>query len=208
MDLAARRRHADAVPLADRFGQIASPIALALALENLAIGSEYGGASRQSQLDKVRWLDHQFTPLWGAMGAVAEAFGTAYAAVNEVDRAIDWYEVAVEAQDGSASFKAAEQLGNQLVRRGERGEATLESARADIEAGIGKLASLAMIKSTPERLSLLGSAYKRLTMFEARAGAVAAAGKAVAAAIRHYGDAETEMRRSSSGNVFYPPRTA
>jgi CHAT domain-containing protein len=208
------------VSLADRFGQIASPVSLALALENLAIGSEYGSGRQQSKRDAVHWLDRQFAPLWGSSGAVAEAFGAAYSAIAEVDRAVDWYRKAVDAEDGSASFKAAEQLGNQLVRRGERSSGAAEEARADIDAGIAQLAALAVVKRTPERLSLLGSAYKRRTMFETRLAraaekdkdeaaakkALEAAGEAIANAVKHYAEAEAETRQAGGRNVFYPAK--
>ena len=191
--------------MGDQFATLASPVSLALALETLAIGSQYGGKKRETQLDQVRYLESQFAPLWGSMGAVAEAFGTAYASANEVDKSIIWYRAAVDAGDGSASFKAAEQLGNQLVRRGEKNKDPA-AARADIEAGIGQLELLAAVQFTIERTSLLGSAYKRLTMVEWRSGRKGEAGKALKAAVAHYAAAEGMARKAGADNLFYPAK--
>ena len=103
----------------------------------------------------------------GRHGRGGGAFGVAYASAKDVDKAIEWYRAAINAQDGSASFKAAEQLGNQLVRRGEKNP-DLAAARTDIDDGIAQLERLAAVQSTVERANLIGSAYKRLTMIEWR----------------------------------------
>jgi hypothetical protein len=224
-----------APPLGDQYATVASPVALVLALETLAIGSQYGGKKREAQLDKLRYLEAQFAQLWGGMGAVAEAFGVAYASAKDVDKAIEWYRAAITAQDGSASFKAAEQLGNQLVRRGEKNP-DLAAARADIAGGIAQLERLAALQSTVERANLIGSAYKRLTMIEwrevlnykaeaakaakaektsdaaaakkpqASAAYAAAAAKALKAALAHYAAAEGMARKSGADTLFYPAK--
>ena len=84
--------------------------------------------------------------MWGRMGAIAEAFGVAYAGAQATDKAIEWYRVAIDAEDGSASFKAAEQLGNLLVRQAEK-LTDPAVARARIEAGIAQLERLAAVQS-------------------------------------------------------------
>jgi CHAT domain-containing protein len=204
-----RREGADAQaplpPPGDEFGGVSSPVALTLALETLAIRSEFGGAKAERQLDKLRYLESEFAGLWGGMGAVAEAFGLAYAGARAFDPAIAWYRRALDAEDGSASFRAAEQLGNLQVRRGEkRGDAA--AARKDIEAGIAQLERLVAVRPTIERESLLGSGYKRLTMVESRAGRPAEAALALAAAVSHYGAAEALARESGAANLFYPAK--
>ena len=215
--------------MGDKYANVASPVALVLALETLAIGSQYGGKMRETQLDKLRYLEAQFAQLWGTMGAVAEAFGVAYASAREVDKAIEWYRAAIDAQDSSASFKAAEQLGNQLVRRGEKNP-DLNAARADIKDGIAQLERLAAVQPTIERENLLGAAYKRLTMVEWRAtlksksdakegkhavagkapaaktARNAAAAKALKAALAHYAAAEGMAHKSGADNLFYPAK--
>ena len=200
-----RRAGADAQaprpPLGDEFAGVASPVSLTLALENLAIRSQYANAEPARQLDKIRFLESEFAPLWGSMGAVAEAFGVAYAGAKGVDEAVKWYQKAVDAEDGSASFRAAEQLGNQLTRRAEkRGDAK------GIRDGIEQLARLAAVKPTMERESLLGSAYKRLTMVEWGALHKVEAQAALDAMVRHCGAAEAMARRTGASNLFYPAK--
>ena len=104
-------------PLADELAGVASPVSLTLALETLAIQSEFGGKSPAHQLDRLRFLEAEFAPEWGAMGAVAEAFGVAYAAAQAPDEAIGWYRAALAAPDGSASMRTASRLEDLLGRR-------------------------------------------------------------------------------------------
>jgi tetratricopeptide (TPR) repeat protein len=213
----------------DQFGGVSSPPALTLALETISIQLRFGGdvdPARQrivvqAQRDKIRFLEEKFAALWGRMGAVAEAFGLAYADARDVDKAIEWYRAAVDADDGSASFKAAEELGNQLARRGESRPDSAHGRR-DVEEAIHHLSSLVQVRPTVEREALLGSAYKRLVMIESRADAGANAGGAHSrgraaagdrlAALRamalHYGNAERLARAANADNVFYPAKNA
>jgi CHAT domain-containing protein len=211
---------------ADEFAGVSSPPALTLALETISVRLRFGNedptarkSNDQLQRDKIRFLEEKFASLWGRMGAVAEAFGLAYADARDPDKAIEWYRAAVQADDGSASFKAAEELGNQLARRGESRADPLE-ARRDIEEAIAMLDKLLEIQPTAERESLLGSAYKRLVMIEGRApGAQSgarrgragnrAAGErleALRAMALHYGNAERLARAVDADNLFYPAK--
>ncbi len=215
----------------DEFAGVSSPPALTLALESISIYLRFGGdvdparqkIQAQAQRDKIRFLEEKFAPLWGRMGAVAEAFGLAYADARDVDKAIEWYRAAVHADDGSASFKAAEELGNQLARRGE-GRSDATAARRDVEEAIARLGKLVEIQPTVEREALLGSAYKRLVMIESRAAAGDAKGKrggararrgatpsadrlaALRAMALHYGNAERLARAANADNLFYPAK--
>ncbi|MEO8524790.1 MAG: CHAT domain-containing protein [Caldimonas sp.] len=208
----------------DEFAAVSSAPALALALETISIRMRFGddaksGASLQAQRDKLRFLEAKFAPLWGGMGAVAEAFGLAFADVRDLDKAIDWYRAAVRADDGSASFRAAEQLGDQLARRGEA-SADAVRGRHDVEEAIDRLKRLVEMQPTIEREALLGSAYKRLVMIEGRAAdhaspvtdkgrrrRAAAASSDRLSALRamafHYGNAERMARQSNADNLFY-----
>ena len=191
----------------DEFVGVASPVSLALALETLATQSQYSGAKPEGQLDKLRYLESEFAPLWGGMGAVAEGFGLAYAAADAVDKAVDWYRKALGSEDGSASFRAAEQLGNLLVRRGgKRKDEDAGAARKDIDEGIAHLKSLATLQPTVERENLLASAYKRLTMVESRAGRKDEAKAALAAMVERYGLAGDMARKAGADNFFYPAK--
>ncbi len=212
---------------ADEFAAVSSAPALALALETISIRLRFGGdeskgdASQQGQHDKIHYLESTFAPLWGSMGAVAEAFGLAYGDARDLDKSVAWYRLAVAAVDGSASFKAAEQLGNQLARRGEAQDDATQ-AHKDIDEGIAVLARLVAVQTTAERESLLGAAYKRLVMLDSRSLAVpkvattrrragaspAAAGRLVAlrAMALHYGNAERLARASHADDLFYPAK--
>ena len=203
-----RREGADAQraaePLEDEFAAVASPVSLALALESMAIGSQYGSADPERQLDKLRYLESEFAPLWGGMGAVAEAFGLAYASANAIDQALPWYRVAVGAEDGSASFRAAEQLGSLMARRAEK-----HQDAAGIRTGIAQLEQLLSLRPTIERESLVGSAYKRLTMVESRARRAPEARAALQAAARHFGAAEMLACKAGADKlIFYPAKNA
>ena len=98
---------------ANEFASVISPVALTLALETLAIRSQFQGAAAAAQRDKVRFLEARFAPLWGDMGAVAEAFAVAWHAAGDRGNALRWCQRAVAAADGSATMRAAAQL-NQL----------------------------------------------------------------------------------------------
>jgi hypothetical protein len=127
----------------------------------------------------------------------------------------------VRAGDGSASFKAAEQLGDQLARRGEA-DADSARGRRDVEEAIQHLDRLVAMQPTAEREALLGSAYKRLVMIDGRGDADAAPlrgnrrrGRRTAAGDRlaelramalHYGNAERLAQQSRTGNLFYPAK--
>ena len=193
----------------DQFGSIASPMGLVLALENLALDTRYlhrrSDAELERAIDQVGYLDLRFGKLWGEMGAVAEAFGLAYAEALNVDKSIGWYRLAVNAADGSASFKAAEQLGNQLVRRADRLN-DCDEARRSIDEGVVLLKHVTALRPTVETESLLGSAYKRLVMVEGRAGRPKVAMQALKLMVAHYAQAEVIVRRTGAANLFYPAK--
>lgn len=105
------------VPASDEFSDLASPASLAIALETLAVQSKLDGVPRELQLAKLQYLESEFGALWGQVGAIADAFGNAYASAGYLDQSIEWYQKAVRAADGSASLRAAEQLGKQLMAR-------------------------------------------------------------------------------------------
>jgi hypothetical protein len=96
------------------------------------------------------------------MGAVAEAFGLAFADARDVDKAIDWYRAAVHADDGSASFRPPG-LGNQLARRGEsRGTRWRRGATSTSVARLQKLVEINRRSSAgPARLGLQAAGWSR-----------------------------------------------
>ncbi|MBA4176512.1 MAG: hypothetical protein C0505_08115 [Leptothrix sp. (in: Bacteria)] len=198
-------------PPREEFDGVASPLGLALALEELAVKSKFMRADAATQLEKVRHLEARFATLWGGMGAVAEAFGLAYAEAGDRDTAIEWYRRALLANDASASIKAHEQLGNLRARRGwARADATtdaaaLDSARDEIVHALHDLQALAALQPTMERHSLCGSALKRLGMLETQARRPAAARTALHAAAEAYRQAEALAASTQDAELlFYP----
>jgi len=142
---------------------------------------------------------------------VAEAFGLTCAEAGDFEAAIPWYERAVQAEDGSASLKSNEQLENlrarlawQTVAGVAPTTAALKAGRSRIQGAIERLRSLAERQPTAERLSLLGSACKRLAMLEQRAGDASAARRALDAAATAYGQAETLAAAAASNELYYP----
>jgi tetratricopeptide (TPR) repeat protein len=99
-------------PLGDEFAGVASSKSLLLALESLAIKSKFQRAPALGQQAKIRYLEARFAPRWGDIGEIAEGFGRAWNEAGNRGAAITWYARALGANDGTASLKAAEQLGN------------------------------------------------------------------------------------------------
>jgi len=204
--------------LEEKFDGIASSMALRNALHIPAVMGRFHSATEENdsnRIDQVRYLENRFAPRWGREGAVAEAFGTALAAMGETDRAIEWYEKALAAEDGGASIKISEQLGNLRARRAfERCLAAQvgdpaalakaeDKAREDIKEALAMLEGLVKLRPTLERLSLCGSAYKRLAMLESSAGKDADANKAIKHMAEKYREAE-KLARAAESDFFYP----
>jgi hypothetical protein len=117
---------------------------------------------------------------WPKDGRLCAALGRALGEAKRFGEAIDWYKQAVSTDDGEVTLRDIEQLANleirQAVRQWENGE-PLDRVLKTIDGGIQRLESLmeglrpfsridkdkgdSKIGRTSERLSLLGSAYKR-----------------------------------------------
>ena len=202
--------------LGDEFSAVASPVALALALESLAIKSRYQKADKETQRAKIRHLEARFDAQWGDMGAVAEAFGLAWAEAKDSAAAIRWYRRALAANDASASLKVSEQLGNLCARQawetvdqackqnGRVSAEELSKARTEIEAARDHLERVVAVQPSIERESLLGSAWKRLALVEAIAGRPRDELAAIASMQASYAKAEARARDSHHPELFYP----
>ena len=103
--------------LADEFAGVASSKSLLLALETLAVKSKFQRVPAIDQQARIRHLEARFAPRWGNIGEVAEGFGRAWDETGDRESAIRWYTRAVGSNDGTASLKAVEQLGNLRARR-------------------------------------------------------------------------------------------
>lgn len=202
---------ATAPPPREEFQTIASPLGLALALEEQAVRVMWMGADRTEQLERVRHLEARFGALWGGMGAVAEAFGVAYKEAGDLAAAITWLERALAAPDASATLKTQEQLHNLRARRGwaqaqrsKPGSEAFERARNEVLDAADRLAVLAALQPNLERCSLEGSAFKRLGLLERHAGHTAAARDAFARASDAYLEAESLAAAQMDPELFYP----
>jgi pimeloyl-ACP methyl ester carboxylesterase/tetratricopeptide (TPR) repeat protein len=102
---------------ADEFADVASSKSLVLALESLAVKSKFQKAPLAEQQGKIRYLEATFAPNWGEIGEVAEGFGCAWDEAGDRAAAIKWYTRALSANDGTASLKVVEQLGNLRARQ-------------------------------------------------------------------------------------------
>ena len=87
-----------------------------LALDTLAVRSEYQHADPEAQARKIRYLETAFGGQWGQTGAVAEAFANAWSKSGDQQKAVEWYEKARAAADGSISIAGLEQLANLYAR--------------------------------------------------------------------------------------------
>ncbi|HEX2079596.1 MAG TPA: CHAT domain-containing protein [Longimicrobium sp.] len=208
---------AEPAPPEQAFANVASPTALVLALETIAVNSAFDEDEKGRLRANVEHLEERFADRWGGRGAVAEAFGRAWAEADRA-RAIAWYARALEANDGGASLWAVEQLGNLRVRVAWEGvspwnasagappsQDRLDAARAEIQAALGLLERLAdAVQSTSERESLCGSAWKRLALVEAIAERPQAEEQAIARMKERYARAEELARGSGDAPLFYP----
>jgi tetratricopeptide (TPR) repeat protein len=186
-----------------RLPDVSSAEAMALQLGALVVAHAYEERPTDVLRAQVEQLESAYGARWGDEGAVATAFGAVYAEIGDFARAIDWYSRALEAEDGGASLRALEQLGNARARRGARMN-NFDEARAEIDAGIKLLERVNDMAPTVERESLLGSAHKRLALVEKGARRPNPEREALARSVAHYGKAEDIARKKNADNLYYP----
>jgi tetratricopeptide (TPR) repeat protein len=199
----------------------------AVELENLNERSSTASAkkieeSRQS-IEKLLSMIERADNKWLQRSSIQEGLAKAYANADLFDKAIKAYEKAIAGSDAGSSLKAVEQLANlrakQAVSRLKAGEGKMtlkarKQAAQGIRTAIRQLEELnTVIKSsspgdvqTVERLSLIGSALKRLGAIETGAKRSATLGKAA----KFYEDAYAIAIKPESGqtNAFYPALNA
>jgi hypothetical protein len=198
---------------AQEFATIASAPALIAALERIAVKSKFQGADPHKQGDRLRYLEAVPAPFWQHRGDVAEAFGTAWQSAGFLEDAITWYERARDAQDGTASLAAIEQLAHVRIRaawnrvdKPGRAAGTLAAARREIEEALALLDTISGLGSTFDRENFYGSTYKRIALLEAEAGRDAAAAEATELMRQHYAEAEKIARTAAAnGDPKAPP---
>jgi len=132
-------------------------------------------ALRRGIMDKLKGLPEKSSSDWLARGDVAAALGFAWGETGAWAEAVDWLEKALSARNGDCPVRAVEECANFRVRlSGQRWQAlraAADSAQAqgernglirDIERAIRELDLISQRAPTPDRLSLLGNACKRL----------------------------------------------
>ena len=204
-------------PAGQEFVGIASASSLILALEQIAVESEYQGKKPDAQAARLRYLEATFGQYWEGRGNVAEAFGNAWSKSGGFEEAIDWYERARRRRTGRRLSLAIEQLANAKIRLAwERDPDDPRSfasrdrqARKDIKDAMTLLDTLLALAPTVERESIYGSGFKRLAMLEAKAARSQAERNraAIEQMWKHYNAAETIARGSPAAPaqpLFYP----
>jgi tetratricopeptide (TPR) repeat protein len=106
-------------------------------------------------------------PEWLEESSLQESLGEAFAEMLEFDKAVHYYQLAIQNKKCEASIKAIEQLANCRIRLAvQKLQADLDdykTARSTIKKQIAELGLLIKtVGATTERWSMIGSGYKRL----------------------------------------------
>jgi pimeloyl-ACP methyl ester carboxylesterase/tetratricopeptide (TPR) repeat protein len=191
----------EAAPTSRQRPSVASSRGLVLRLRTLVTRHRYDGMKAEDVRDDLQFLESNCKAEWLNLGNVAGGFGEAYGEIGAFEAAIAWYERAIGAEDGSAGMRALEQLGNMKARRGERLWRTdPATSRKLVEEAIDLLEHVVATGKTMERLSLLGSAYKRL----AKVVGARESASALQRALKQYEEAEKLARSGNPAALFYP----
>jgi CHAT domain-containing protein/pimeloyl-ACP methyl ester carboxylesterase len=129
--------------------------------------SAEGFAPLRERLESLQKIIEKDCPEWLGDSSLQEALGEAFGELFWFDRAIEYYQLALENENCGASIKAIEQLANLRIRfaveRFENDPGYYQEAKSTIEAQIETLKQLMnTVGKTPERWSMVGSGYKRL----------------------------------------------
>ncbi len=198
------------------FDSIASAQALVLALEIAIDDSRYKKVPKAQVINMIEILERRFAHQWIEIGAVCEAFAQAWAEAGETERAIGWFERAIGANDGSASLKASEQLGDLRARRAwlqvnlaakqspQALNSVLSSARKQTRGAINLLTRVCKLQPTLGRISLCGTAYKRLAWIELLASDKPAEQKALEMMGEYFAEAERRAVATDPGRAYEP----
>jgi tetratricopeptide (TPR) repeat protein len=199
------------------FDQISSPPGLVLALKTIVVEIDHQHRNKDERKRQIDGLVKRFADRFGNIGEVAEAFGNAWKAAGDREAALDWYTRALLANDGTASVHSAEQRANMQVRlaaatvesaTAHDRAAVVEQARTDIKAAIASLKRLVeSAGKSMERLSLIGSGYKRLAAIAAdehERKASKAETDALDKMEEYYSQAEQIGKERNLNDVYYP----
>jgi tetratricopeptide (TPR) repeat protein len=143
-------------------------------------------------------VGNSFATKWADNPELQAVLGQAYAEMQLIDKAIEAYTLALEAEQAQAPIRVIEQLANLMARRAAIEKAKRGDPKKEINEAIALLMGLPKLADgglTAERWSLLGSCSKRLaqvTSSDERIGAL----KEMR---RCYGEA---FRRKEAGGKF------
>ncbi len=128
-----------------------------------SLSAQLTGTKDATARGRLREVEQQCPSEWLKQGNIQERFGVVYGERELFAEAVEHYKQAVECEDVSspATLRAVEQWINLTVRQGEQ-----KGDQEIIKKAIDRGEHLLDIAKTPERLSIMGSAYKKLAQFE------------------------------------------
>ncbi len=140
---------------------------------------------------------------------VRERLAAAWAELDDKERAIDHYRAALAFEDAGLSLHGLEQLANLEIRHGahlmaSKSEKKQQQGEASMQAGQDRLKVLIAIGPTIERLSLLGSYWKRRAQTAAALGNKEGIKEGLIEMQKAYWQA-AELSRQRTGNWDYSP---
>lgn len=158
-----RRRYSAEPPV------FASPTEAAAAIERIEVGSEVGGArDRDQALEALRCAEEAVAARgWLGRAEIRSSLASAFAQLKDFDKAIEHYSAAAVLEEANVPVKAIEQRLN-LIARQAADSPRAEDQKSDDQVLSRIHASTKALKQliwacgeTQERLSLVGSSYKR-----------------------------------------------
>lgn len=179
----------------------ASPAEAVSVIERLAALGEVGGErDRRADLEEIARIERAIAERrWSARAEIQSALGAAFAQLKEFGQAIEHYKAAAAAEEATLPVRAVEQCLNLSARVA--AEAKDTAAAAAIQRSIEGLDALTRAcGATQERVSLIGSAYKRLaqtTIGDERT-------KALANMEQFYCSARKLGQERKGSDIFYP----
>ena len=131
------------------FDDVGSQESLRQALETLIVQSTFQGYDPAYQLGRLGHLEQRWEKMgWPVTGPVAELFARAYAAADDLNAAVRWYDSATSAAEGEVSFRMLEQASNLRVRQAVQ---AARVARAEAEQAAAGEAGRGAKRGVPAR---------------------------------------------------------
>ncbi len=163
-----------------RFVDAAEFIEAVTSLKRAAMEAAISAKSKSRAVDELDRLVKACPTEWLGRTDVLTEIGFAYGELERFELATRYLMAALEGEgtENRATLRAVEQIANfearlaEVEARGATSPDARERARETIENAIGRLETLLKVAQTGERLSLLGSAYKRLAVLHDTAAEV------------------------------------